>query len=36
MNQLKTAFWLVLLTVVLVLVGRLTFGVAGMAGGMRA
>jgi heat shock protein HtpX len=30
MNQLKTAFWLVLLTVVLVLVGRLTFGVAGM------
>jgi hypothetical protein len=33
MNQLKTAFWLVLLTVVLVLVGRLTLGVAG---GMRA
>jgi heat shock protein HtpX len=30
MNQLKTAFWLVLLTVVLVLIGRLTFGVAGM------
>lgn len=30
MNQLKTAFWLVLLTVLLVLIGRLTFGVAGM------
>jgi hypothetical protein len=29
-NQLKTAFWLVLLTVLLVLIGRLTFGVAGM------
>ncbi len=30
MNQLRTAFWLVLLTVLLVLIGRLTFGVAGM------
>ena len=30
MNQVKTAFWLVLLTVLLVLIGRLTFGVAGM------
>jgi heat shock protein HtpX len=29
-NQLKTAFWLVLLTVLLVLIGRHTFGVAGM------
>jgi hypothetical protein len=30
MNQLKTAFWMVLLTVLLVLVGRLWLGNSGM------
>jgi heat shock protein HtpX len=30
MNQLKTAFWMVVMTVLLVLVGRLLFGTGGM------